>query len=286
MALIALVLSAAAALSGGQPPLDLGHGRNLDRIEVEAQRHLIQGTPGYDLEQRRVWVTYAATTLGARPRAVASRRLEERTAFWPTAVATIDDEHLAVGGRFSERGKTLTVIEVWRLRAPGIELDARGEATLTGIGLVERSRIYESDQPGRDMVRTLVRLRGRSRTLLAQFHDSGDVVELEYGPVREAGPWKADPARLVLASEPRAGALYVPALANRALVEVSVQESAANGIVYTFRPSPSLRMARSGSEPDQRPLLLIDNDRDGAIDAWRTPEPRPAKTPLAQRAPR
>ena len=285
MALSTLLLATLAAVSGGQPPLDLGHGRNLDRIEVVAPDHLIQGAPGYDLAQRRVWVTYAASTLGSRPRAVATRTLEERTAYWPTAVAAIDDQHLAVGGRFSEHGKTLTVVEVWRLRAPEVEIDARGEASVTGVGVVERTRIFESDREGRDMVRTLVRLRGRSRTLLAQFHDSGDVVELEYGPVRQAGPWKADPARLVLAAEPRAGALYVPALANRALVEVSVAESSAQGIVYTLRASPSLRMARTGSEPDQRTLLLIDGDRDGAIDAWRTPEPR-VKAPLAERLPR
>jgi hypothetical protein len=282
MSLTALFLAAAATLSGGRPSLDLGHGRNLDRIEVETPKHLIQGTPGYDLEQRRVWVTYAATTLGSRPRGVASRTLEERTAFWPTSVAAIDDEHIAVGGRYSERGSTLTVVEVWRLRKPSIGIDARGEAALTDIGLVERARIFESNQPGRDMVRALVRLRGRSRTLLAQFHDSGDVVELEYGPVREAGPWKADPARLVMASEPKPGALYVPALANRALVEVSVQESAAEGIVYTLKASPSLRMAHAGSEPDQRQLLLIDADRDGAIDAWRTPEQR-GRGPLAKK---
>ena len=282
MALTALLVAAAATFSGGRPPLDLGYGRNLDRIEVEAPKHLIQGTPGYDLEQRRVWVTYAATTLGSRPRGVASRTLEERTAFWPTAVAAIDDEHIAVGGRYSEGGSTLTVIEVWSLRKPSIEIDARGEAALTDIGLVERSRIFESSQPGRDMVRALVRLRGRSRTLLAQFHDSGDVVELGYGPVREAGPWKDDPTRLVMASEPKPGALYVPALANRTLVEVSVAESAADGIVYTLKPSPSLRMARAGSEPDQRPLLLIDADRDGAIDAWRTPEQR-GRAPLAKK---
>jgi hypothetical protein len=282
MAFTALLLAAAATFSGGRPPLDLGYGRNLDRIEVEAPKHLIQGTPGYDLEQRRVWVTYAATTLGSRPRGVASRTLEERTAFWPTAVAAIDDEHIAVGGRYSEGGSTLTVVEVWRLRKPSIEIDARGDATLTDIGLVERSRIFESSQPGRDMVRSLVRLRGRSRTLLAQFHDSGDVVELGYGPVREAGPWKDDPARLVMASEPKPGALYVPALANRTLVEVSVAENATDGIVYTLKPSPSLRMARAGSEPDQRPLLLIDANRDGAIDAWRTPEQR-GRVPLAQK---
>lgn len=285
MALATYLLASAAVLAGGQPPLDLGHGRNLDRIELESSDHLIQGTPGYDLAQRRVWVTYAASTLGARPRTMASRTLEERTALWPTAVAAIDDEHIAVGGRLIEGGQTLTVVEVWRLRQPRLEVDARGQASLTGIGLVERSRIFESDQRGRDMVRTLVRLRGRSRTLLAQFHDSGDVVELEYGPVRQAGPWKSDPARLVLAAEPRSGALYVPALANRALVEVSVAESASQGIVYTLRPSPSLRMARTGTGPDQRALLLIDADRDGAIDAWRTPEPR-VKTPLAQRLPR
>jgi len=282
MALTALLLAAAATVSGGRPPLDLGYGRNLDRIEVQAPKHLIQGTPGYDLEQRRVWVTYAATTLGSRPRGVASRTLEERTAFWPTAVAALDDEHIAVGGRYSEGGSTLTVVEVWQLSKPSIDLDPRGEAEVADIRLVERSRIFESNQPGRDMVRALVRLRGRSRTLLAQFHDSGDVVELEYGPVREAGPWKADPARLVMAAEPKPGALYVPALANRALVEVSVQESSAEGIVYTLKPSPALRMARADTGPDQRPLLLIDADRDGAIDAWRTPEQR-GGTPLASK---
>jgi len=77
----------------------------------------------------------------------------------------------------------------------------------------------------------------------------------------------------------------VPALANRTLVEVSVQESASKGIVYTLQPSPSLRMARNGSEAELRPLLLIDADADGAIDAWRTPEPR-TRPPLAQKLPR
>jgi hypothetical protein len=282
MAPLISLLLVLTALPGGQPPAELAHGRTLDRIELAEAGHLVQGTAGYDLAARRVWITYAATRTGVRPHGVDARTLEERTAFWPTAVAVLDDEHLAVGGRFAEPGEPLTVVEVWRLRRPRVETDARGEARLAGLGVLERTRIYESARAGRDMVRALVRLRGRPGTLLAQFHDSGDVVELEYGPIRAAGPWREDPGRLVLAPRPEAGALYVPALLNRALVEVSVQETR-SGVTYTLRPSPALRIASRGEGPEQRALLLIDGDGDGSIDAWRTPGP--AGAPLAQRRP-
>ena len=175
---------ASGALPGGQPPSELAHGRTLDRIELVEGGFLVQGTAGYDLDARRVWVTYAATRTGVRPQGAGAQTVEERTAFWPTAVAVLDDQSLAVGGRFAGAGEPLTVVEVWRLRRPRIETDARGQGRLEGLGVLERTRIYESARAGRDMVRALVRLRGRPGTLLAQFHDSGDVVELEYGPVR------------------------------------------------------------------------------------------------------
>jgi hypothetical protein len=268
--LLSSLLLTTALLPGGQPPADLAHGRTLDRIELVADGRLVQGTPGYDLAKRRVWVTYAATSTGVHPRAQDARTVEEATGFWPTAVAVLDEEHLAVGGRFAEPSEPATVVEVWRLRRPRVEVDLRGVARLVGLGVVERTRIYTSTTPGRDMVRTLVRLRGRPGTLLAQFHDSGDVVELEYGPVRAAGPWRADDGRVVLTARPQAGALYVPALVNRALVEVSVQETR-GGFTYTLRPPPSLRLAGRRPGPEERTLRLIDSNGDGAIDAWRTP---------------
>jgi len=283
MALPSLLLLGAALLPGGQPPSELAHGRTLDRIEITDAGRLIQGIPGYDLAERRVWVTYAATSTGVHPRAEDACTLEGQTAYWPTAVAVLDDQHLAVGGRFSEGGGHLTVVEVWHLCRPHMEVDARGNARLAGAGWVERTRVYESAAEGRDMVRALVRLRGRPGTLLVQFHDSGDVAELEYGPVSSAGPYPSDPARLVLAAQPRPGALYVPALANRALVEISVQEGGTGGFTYTLRPSAALRIARASTAPDDRPLLLIDGDGDGVIDAWRTPGGR--ESPFTQRRP-
>lgn len=261
-------LLAAGSLHGGQPPAELAHGVTRDRIQLVDDGHAIEGSAGYDLNARRVWVTYVATGPGLRPRAEGVRTLEERTAFWPTAVAVLDDEHVAVAGRYSEPDTPTTVVEVWRLRRPRLERDASGTAHIEGVGVMERVRIHTSSGPEDDLVRALVRLRGRPGTLLAVLHRTGEVVELEYGPVRAAGPWRADPERVVLSPRPRDGALYVPGLVNRTLVEFEVRESG-RSTTYVLKPSAGLRLASAGEPPEDRALYLVDSDGDGAIDAWR-----------------
>jgi hypothetical protein len=273
----ALLLASTSALYGGQPPAELAHGRTLDRIEVTDAGSVVQGTPGYDLARRRVWVTYAATAGGHPPRAEAAATLEEGTRFWPTAVAVLDPEHIAVGGRYGESGERATVVEVWRLGRPRVVREG-GTARIEGLAVLERTVVYESAVPGRDMVRALVRLRGRPGLLLAQFHDSGDVVELEVGATRSAVYHAGPGGRVILSSTPRPGVTCVPELANPVRVDVAVQESAGRGVVYALRASNELRFSRGGPSPAVEPLELVDDDRDGVIDGWRIAA-RPARAP-------
>ncbi len=183
----------------------------------------------------------------------------ERVDFWPTDVGRLDEGVVVVAGKTRE-GRT--VIEVWQLDPPAVASPAApGERSSAGplVPIARKGAIYDARVPGRDLVRALWRNRGKARSFFAQFHDSGDVYEVAL---------RDDGERVALASmkrvaSPLGGGSWVvePALATKFPDRWDADH--VRGFVYFAADSHTWQ----ASEGTPGGVVLIDADRDGALDA-------------------
>ena len=166
----------------------------------------------------------------------------------PSAAEFVGDRFLAVAGCLGESN----VIELWELSIPKIELDpATGNMRLTPGTRKSVRMLYRSsastEEGQRGFARRMIWNRGKPRALFCLFADARDVFELTWPASLELG------TTTVIASK----AEY-PELATNNYDTVSGGEHLAEGFVY--------KLTRAGALDLTPALVLIDSDRDGAID--------------------
>jgi hypothetical protein len=259
-ALSLLALAQGMAPSDVPPSSAFGY-KTKDAIEIE-DRYYILGHPDQAAGAKTVYIDYLATLSGPREEPVTTAMLKVPTDYWVTATAVIDDDHIAVAGQVGQGGTVMTVVEVWTLRRPTVDLvtdpvtQERRHVMDVG-GVADRQRILSVDADGRRGVRRLVKLRGKPSSLLIQFHDSGDLYELNSAAV---------PATLTKLFSPAdgGGVPVVAALAETRLKWIDGRTHSTQGYIYVFYPAAT---------PDDRgddPLTfaMFDRNRDGSIETW------------------
>ncbi len=183
----------------------------------------------------------------------------EATAFWPTEVASLGGNRLAVAGKARRTGHT--VLHVWTMDPPssipppGVEVGT-GETLFPELALIvtDRDLVYDAAVPGRGLVQFMFANHGAPDEIFVQFWDSRDLYLLDMN---------TNDLSLVLSSSRGHGVPWVAALANDYEHRFSADHSA-QGYVYVMAPA----YESSDSAPDT--LVLIDADRDGDLDSWRT----------------
>lgn len=243
---LVLMLGARAAVlaapdpqvSQGIPPAELRHGSGLATLTVSTVKW---AALRFDTEAKWVELRWRYSAAGdyADPDAYAVQRLA--VGFWPTYVEPVGPNLLLVAGK--ERDGA-TRIERWLVTPPLVVQPAGGGApSLQLKPLADVTPVYDAATVGKDMVRTMFRLRGRDGYALVQFHDSRDLYELD---------WQAEPFGLNLVLS----AVQEPGLAYPGFDEFAAGDHAAHGYVYSF-----------SSQPDDFTnvpiLMLVDGNRDG-----------------------
>ncbi len=162
-------------------------------------------------------------------------------AYWPTAAEVVATNKILVAGK-EPRGATR--IEVWTLALPTVGT-AGGAYVLSPNPVADVTSVYQDAVEGKDMVRFMLKLRGKPASALVQYHDSKDVYELSWG----SSPYDQT---LVLAKA------TVPALDGKHN-RFHAGEHQTHGYVYVLSD-----LDNYGQEP---PLVLFDSNKDGALDA-------------------
>lgn len=173
----------------------------------------------------------------------------EPTKFWPTCTAEFSNGKALVAGKETLSGNA--VIELWSFD-PTAHSAAR-DAKFTPGKVTDKTDLYDSTAPGRDVVMRMHTLRTAGVEpghVLVQFHASHDLYRLDVATkamVRVASP------------EPHPDCWVIPLLA-RPLISQS-REHVKEGHLHI------LSEARA---PEDQPSILVlrDTNRDAILDGW------------------
>jgi hypothetical protein len=256
-----LIFTFSAPQSIPVPNSLLGY-KTVDAIEIVG-RYYIHGTTDQAAGSQTVYIDYIATLSGPREQPLVAELLSVKAEFAVTATAVIDPDHIAVGGQESTAQGTRTIVEIWALQRPSVQVvtnPATGtrEHTMSVGQVTQRQRVFEAlAAPGREGIRRLVKVRGVPTALFVQFHDSGDLCSLD---------WSAIPATVtrVLSPVANSGVPHVPGLNETRFQLLDGRTHSEAGCMYVLGP-PS-----TPGNADVAPfsLVLFDNDCNGTIDSW------------------
>ncbi|MBI5432605.1 MAG: hypothetical protein HZA52_07235 [Planctomycetes bacterium] len=216
----------------------------------------------YAKHERKVRVRARYFVDGDRQRMVESTR-EWSTEFFPTWVATVGEHRLCVAGK---RASGNTVIEFWTFALPALVNEPATGAAAEQRKITPGDRtavrvVYDADVEGRRIVRTCAPLFGaKSERLLVVFGDSDELCSLDI-----------DSGALELVATPRTE----HATARRPLLPLL--KDGRRTIVVSEHPRLGwcYWMLRHTDCVDDTPpdvpqiVLLLDRDKDGAIDELR-----------------
>lgn len=165
--------------------------------------------------------------------------------FWPTAAEVVAPNKIIVSGK--ERNSGDTRIEVWTVPKPLMSFPAAGGAPVLHPQSVSNiDVVYEAAVAGRDMVKAMLRVRGKPSSVFVQFYDSRDLYEMDWG----TSPY---PMVLILS------AASEPALAIDDYDTYLAGDHKVKGYVYVFGAEGTLGLTS--------PLVFFDSNRDGVIDS-------------------
>lgn len=261
--LLAPSLTAALVAQFGGVPSDLLGYKTQDSLEVVG-RYYIHGATDQASGAPTLWINYIATLSGPREQPLASEMLEVDAGFAVTASAPLDVDHIAVGGQQTSASGTLNIVEIWTLRRPSVDVVVdpvtfeRKHALDVGA-VTSRVRVLEqAATPGRTGVRRLVRVRGKPAAVFCQFHDSGDLYEIDYSIASPTLTRRFSPAA-------NTGVPQVPDLNAARFKWLDGRRHATEGCMYVFYEP----VAPGNGSRSPFCLTLIDSDCDGNIDTWR-----------------
>jgi hypothetical protein len=260
--LSALAVAAFVPQSIDVPTSVLGY-ETQDGIEIVG-RYYILGKPSHAAGQHRVWINYFATLSGPREKPLVSEMLQADTTYSVTATAAIDATHVAVAGQSSTTSSTTTVVELWTLRQPTVQVTTdpvtHERTHQMDVGAVtNRQQVLSlADVAGKNGVRRLVKVRGKPASLFVQFHDSGDLYELDC---------TTSPPTLTkrLSPNANAGVPQVAELNESRFKWLSGRKHKQEGCMYVLEPE---------LEPGNAQIApfcygLFDANCDGTIDSWK-----------------
>ncbi len=261
--LLAPALTAALFAQFGGVPSDLLGYKTQDSIEILG-RYYILGATDHAMGSSSLWINYIATLNGPREQPLASEMLKVDAGFAVTASAPLDADHIVVGGQETTASGTFNIVEIWTLRRPTVNtvsdpVTFERKHVLDVGAVTRRDRVLAgAATPGRTGVRRLIRVRGKAASVFCQFHDSGDLYELDYSIAPPTLTRRLSPAA-------GAGVLQAPDLNEARFKWLSGRRHSIEGCMYVFHePTAPGNGARSPFC-----LALFDNDCDGGIDSWR-----------------
>lgn len=163
--------------------------------------------------------------------------------YWPTYVEVVDSATILVAGK-QRNGNTK--IERWIVATPVVaQLVGGGGYSIDVQPVSDIEVLYDEAVVGKDMVRTMFRVRGKPASALVQFYDSGDLYEMDWGT-----PPHALTAVLATTAEPALSQSYNA---------YDAGDHASLGYVYVWAENVNYFSTPA--------LVLVDADRNGSIDA-------------------
>ncbi len=260
----------------GAPPVETYGYATFDRIEIVAP-YYISGIPTVFPKSKEVSFSYIAyNSPPVEGQFVAFGIHTEAVSFWPTTAAVLDNETVAVAGKGGDVDQIMTTIEIWKLTTPKVvfEVDpttGQAHSSVTGVRVRSRTVVYNEAALGRDMVRALLRIRGKPHSIFVQFHDSNDLYELDYTQAvlpTSPPPVPRFPLTKLFGGTPGTDVPYVPELADRSRKCVSGSTHITQGVLYSWWVGLEDQMTNSGYA---KPLIAGDWDNNGVIDGWSIP---------------
>ena len=237
-----IVLMGVADAQNNKPPAVPGlSGAEKTKAQVRLSSALMKGDATYSVDDRVVSIEWRCSYSTA-PLYYHYSTQKESVSFWPTEVACVGVDLIAVGGKNLRTGAT--VIEVWTLSPPAQTPAPVSEGPITIypdlVVPVAKSPLYDEAVAGRDMVCRMFQRHGTTNQMYAQFWDSRDVYSFDM---------VTSSYSLVFSANSGAGVPHVPALSNEYREHRSFRHSA-QGFVYVFIPPYSTASA----DPDPPPL--------------------------------
>jgi hypothetical protein len=246
----------------------------MDRVELIGN-YYITGRAEVNLTLKTVDFPYYAKAMPPTSGdEIAVSRTSSSVPYWPTNAATLDNTTVIVAGKGADLNQQNTIIELWRVTTPAVVFEHNpstgvNEPRLTGVRVLSRTVVYEAAVVGRDIVRNVVKLRGKPYSVLVQFHDSGDLYELDCTQAvapTEPPPTPRFPLTKILRATPGTDVPFVVELADPARNWTNGATHVTHGYVYGFWVDLETQLRASG--PTGPSLTLFDSDRDGTIDWW------------------
>jgi hypothetical protein len=166
--------------------------------------------------------------------------------YWPTYAEVVDSTTVLVAGK-DRSGDTR--IERWTVTLPIVtQLVGGGGYSVEVQPLADIEVLYDAAVVGKDMIRTMFRVRGKPSSALVQFYDSGDLYEINWG----VAPYSLTTV-LAASAEPALTQVYNA---------FDAGDHSSLGYVYILADN-----ANFFSVPA---LILVDSNRDGTMDGHYT----------------
>jgi hypothetical protein len=189
---------------------------------------------------------------------VDSTSVTELVPYWATATTVLDDQTVAVAGKRQKK----TVLEVWGVALPPVITPVGGGTAsfAASVAVTSRTVLLSLEEPGKDIVKWMVKNRGKPHAMFLQFSDSGDVYELDYSDL-------TNPVLTQILSGGAGGSLpHTPELNSLELNCVVGSDHTQEGYTYVV-----FQDFEDQWQDDPNPIgafTLFDHDRDGVIDDW------------------
>ncbi len=260
----------------GQPSIELSSYRTVDRAEIVGP-YYISYFPTLNLPEKTVtFLSQAQPVPPGEGGYVGTEKHYESVGFWPTTAAILDNETVAVAGKGGDIDQVMTTIEVWKMTTPFVTfridpLTGLQEPTIANLQVRSRTVVYNDAVVGRDIVRALIRVRGKPSSMFVQFHDSNDLYELDYTQAvapTSPPPVPRFPLTKLFRGTPGTDVPFVPELADRSRNWVSGATHNTQGVRYCWWVSLDDQITNSNYV---KTLEASDWDKNGTIDAWSVP---------------